>query len=84
MKFAWWHAISIALCSSLVTSAAHAQTHAPEPIVVTSARIGCLDIQKAPNLTALVAKVCDGKGSCNYKAPTPQEYTHEGVKAADL
>jgi len=68
MKFAWWHAISIALCSSLVTSAAHAQTHAPEPIVVTSARIGCLDIQKAPSprlggaqLRSVVLGRCDAQ-----------------------
>lgn len=53
-----------------------------EPITVTEARIGCLDIQKTGNLTGLVAGACNGRGECSYKAPTPGEYTHAGVQAA--
>ena len=53
-----------------------------EPIQVIEARIGCLDIQKSGNLTALVAGACNNRGSCSYKAPTPDEYTRAGVQAA--
>jgi hypothetical protein len=56
--------------------AAHSQ------IKVTEARIGCLDIQKSGNLTAIVARACNGKMSCSYKAPTPDQYKREGVTAA--
>lgn len=52
------------------------------PITVTAARIGCLDIQKSGNLTAIVAKACNNKGNCTYKAPTPDEYKAAGVQAA--
>jgi hypothetical protein len=55
---------------------AEAQIH------VIEARIGCLDIQRDPNLTNLVATVCERKQVCSYKAPTPKEYTAAGVKAA--
>jgi pimeloyl-ACP methyl ester carboxylesterase len=51
------------------------------PINVTKARIGCLDIQVGGNLTRLVSGVCDGKTSCAYQAPTPDEYTRAGVTA---
>jgi pimeloyl-ACP methyl ester carboxylesterase len=54
---------------------------APDPIKVTKARIGCLPIQPDGNLTAIVARACDNKGSCSFKAPTPQEYAREGVRA---
>ncbi len=50
-------------------------------ITVTGARIGCLDIQKQPNLTALVASACNGKASCSYKAPTESQYRAAGVEA---
>jgi pimeloyl-ACP methyl ester carboxylesterase len=52
-------------------------------INVRSARIGCLDIQPLGNLTKLVAPACNGKKSCSYKAPTPQQYQAAGVKAAE-
>ena len=50
-------------------------------IVVTSARIGCLDIQKSGNLTAFVAKACNGKYDCSYKAPSEDAYRRMGVRA---
>lgn len=50
-------------------------------IQVTKARIGCLDIQTTGNLTGLVAKECNGKSECTYKAPTQSEYTSAGVAA---
>src|SRR5262252_8472189 len=53
-----------------------------DPITVTKARIGCLDLQKDGNLTGLVAAACNGRASCSYKAPTPDEYTRAGVRAA--
>jgi pimeloyl-ACP methyl ester carboxylesterase len=53
-----------------------------EPIQVIEARIGCLDIQKTGNLTGLVSAACNNRGSCSYKAPTPDEYTRAGVQAA--
>jgi hypothetical protein len=58
--------------------------HAPQRgvITVSRARIGCLDIQREPNLTSLVARSCDGRKSCSYEAPTPDEYTRAGVQAA--
>lgn len=54
---------------------------APGAITVTAARIGCLDIQTEPNLTALVSQACDNQASCAYKAPTEDEYTAAGVTA---
>jgi pimeloyl-ACP methyl ester carboxylesterase len=65
-------------------SAAAAPAHAPTPdaITVSMARIGCLDIQTTGNLTAIVGNACDGKKSCSFKAPTQDQYTREGVKAA--
>jgi hypothetical protein len=50
-------------------------------IRVNSARMGCLDIQKDPNLTGLVGSVCKRKFSCSYKAPTEKEYRAAGVQA---
>jgi pimeloyl-ACP methyl ester carboxylesterase len=52
-----------------------------DPITVTKARIGCLDIQKDPNLTPLVASACNGRGSCSYKAPSEDQYRRAGVVA---
>jgi len=54
---------------------------AQDVINVTFARIGCLDIQKDGNLTPLVGQACNGKASCTYKAPTPDQYKRAGVKA---
>ena len=51
-------------------------------ITVTTARIGCLDIQRSPNLTSLVGRACNGRQSCSYKAPTPAAYQRAGVRAA--
>jgi pimeloyl-ACP methyl ester carboxylesterase len=50
-------------------------------IAVDMARIGCLDLQQDGNLTALVASVCNGRTTCRYKAPTPEEYRRAGVQA---
>jgi pimeloyl-ACP methyl ester carboxylesterase len=50
-------------------------------ITVTKARIGCLDIQTGGNLTNIVATACNNRGSCSYKAPTPNEYSKAGVQA---
>lgn len=50
-------------------------------IRVDRARIGCLDIQKDPNLTKLVANTCNGKTTCSYKAPTEDQYRRAGVVA---
>jgi hypothetical protein len=61
------------LATLLCTGIAQAQIH------VDRARIGCLDIQKDPNLTGLVAAACNGKASCSYKAPTESEYRRVGV-----
>lgn len=52
-----------------------------DPITVTKARIGCLDIQQDGNLTGLVGAACNGRGSCSYKAPTEDEYRRAGVVA---
>src|SRR6185369_10604769 len=54
----------------------------PGLIHITKARIGCLDIQHAGNLTELVKKACDGKKNCSYKAPNPDQYKQAGVQAA--
>lgn len=52
-------------------------------ITVTRARIGCLDnpSRNQGNLTKVVAKACNGQPSCSFQAPTPEQYTAEGVKA---
>ena len=68
---------TIVLCSLLVAGIV-----ASAQIKVTEARIGCLDIQKSGNLTAIVAKACNGKMSCSFKAPTEDQYKREGVQAA--
>jgi hypothetical protein len=52
------------------------------PIKITSARIGCLDLQKTGNLTRLVGAACNGRGSCTFAAPTPDQYARAGVTAA--
>src|SRR5260370_684861 len=51
-------------------------------IHVDEARICCLGMQKDGNLTGLVGGACNGRASCSYKAPTPDEYTRAGVRAA--
>ena len=60
-----------------------APSHAPKPglITVSAARIGCLDIQGDPNMTSLVARACDDKKKCSFKAPTEDEYKRAGVQA---
>jgi hypothetical protein len=55
--------------------------HADSGIVVTKARIGCLAIQTDGNLTEVVAKACNGKDACSYKAPTESAYKRDGVRA---
>ena len=50
-------------------------------IHVTKARIGCLDIQKSGNLTAVVRRACNGKTSCSYKAPSERQYRRMGIRA---
>jgi hypothetical protein len=69
MKFKW---IIAPFPLFVALSTAQAQIH------VDSARIGCLDVQKDPNLTGFVANACNGKISCSYKAPTESQYRHEG------
>ncbi len=70
------------LPSALVALAVLAPEVAPAQITVTTARIGCLDIQTAGNLTPVVRRACDGRATCTYRAPTPQQYTAAGVRAA--
>jgi hypothetical protein len=56
MKLKW----ILGTFSLLVTlGAAQAQIH------VDAARIGCLDIQKDPNMTGLAGNACNGKISCS-------------------
>lgn len=47
-----------------------------KPVIhVTEAQIGCLDLKEnRDNLTAVVSGACNGKYTCSYKAPTPDEY----------
>jgi hypothetical protein len=71
MKVRSYAALALFLCAGI----AQAQIH------VDRGRIGCLDIQKDPNLTGLVADACNGKSSCSYKAPTESEYRRDGVAA---
>lgn len=52
-----------------------------DTIHVTRARIGCLDIQASGNLTDMVAKACDRKKTCAFKAPTESQYRAAGVSA---
>src|SRR5262245_12890765 len=59
----------------MCVSVAQAQIH------VDQARIGCLDIQRDPNLTGLVGNACNGKPTCSYKAPTEDQYRRAGVVA---
>ncbi len=66
---AWGHPPAQLACSS-------------NKIEVRFARIGCLDIQRSGNLTAIVAGQCNGRTSCAYKAPTPTQYQRLGVQAA--
>ncbi len=74
-KLSWAIAATFVYLSS--AQAGHAQS-----INVVEARIGCLDIQKSGNLTAIVAKACNNKFSCSFKAPTQAAYRSEGVQAA--
>lgn len=71
----------------LVVAAIYASALSPalalaQGIHVESARIGCLDIQHTPNLTALVRERCEGHQACTYKAPTPGQYRAAGVHVA--
>lgn len=77
---AWNHPPANLVCNS---APAAPPTFPPgtEPINVTKARIGCLDIQQSGNLTNLVAHACDGLGACSYKAPTEDAYKRAGVQA---
>jgi microsomal dipeptidase-like Zn-dependent dipeptidase len=75
---AWTHGPAELFCEAPAASG----PPQPDVITVARARIGCLDIQTQPNLTDLVARACDGKKSCAFKAPTPDEYTRAGVRAA--
>lgn len=52
------------------------------PINIVKARIGCLDIQKEGNLTDIVGRDCNGRLTCSYEAPTPDQYALEHVRAA--
>ncbi|PYP91834.1 MAG: hypothetical protein DMG65_05905 [Candidatus Angelobacter sp. Gp1-AA117] len=69
------------VCAPPPTSGGTPSSGGVDAIEVTRARIGCLDIQPNPNLTALVANACNGKGHCSFKAPTPDEYRRAGVQA---
>jgi len=53
-----------------------------DSIHVTRARIGCLDIQRDGNLTNMVARACNDKKTCSFKAPTQDAYQRAGVQAA--
>ena len=66
---------SIMLVAFACASAAQAQIH------VDQARIGCLDIQKSGNLTAMVGSACNNRNYCEFKAPTPDQYQRAGVQA---
>ena len=78
---AWNHPAAELLCNPAPLPANHVFPAGAAAITVTKARIGCLDIQLDGNLTKLVAQVCDDRGSCSYKAPTPDAYLHAGVQA---
>jgi hypothetical protein len=56
--------------------------HDPNAINIVSARIGCLDIQKSGNLTSMVARDCNARTTCSFKAPTEAQYKAAGVQAA--
>lgn len=71
----------MAVATSCLTLMVPPPSVAASGIHVISARIGCLDIQHRPNLTALVKRSCDGRDTCIYKAPTPAEYKRAGVHA---
>ncbi len=75
MKTAGLTALAL-VAAALWSPAAHAGK-----IHIDSARIGCLDIQHAPNLTGWVGRSCNGKWTCSFKAPTPNEYRAAGVHA---
>lgn len=91
---AWNHPPAELHCNAAPAPApapAPAAAPAPAPFIkmpasggidVTKARIGCLDIQKDGNLTALVQQACDHRNSCSYKAPTEDQYKRAGVRAA--
>ncbi|HYL10174.1 MAG TPA: alpha/beta hydrolase [Candidatus Acidoferrales bacterium] len=76
MKFRLSLVGRIMFCSLLVGGGV-----AQGQIRVTKARIGCLDIQTDGNLTGVVARACNNRQSCSYKAPTPDQYKREGVQA---
>jgi hypothetical protein len=51
-------------------------------IHVVKARLGCLDLQTAGNITSLVKERCDGLQRCAFKAPSEAEYRALGIRAA--
>ncbi|HLW51347.1 MAG TPA: membrane dipeptidase [Candidatus Angelobacter sp.] len=75
---AWTHGPAELLCEAPTP----AGTPQPDTITIARARIGCLDLQTAPNLTEIVGRACNGRKTCAFKAPSPDEYTREGVRAA--
>jgi hypothetical protein len=58
-----------------------APTSHPGHVHVRTARIGCLDIQTAPNLTSMVERACNDRAACQFKAPTEAAYRAAGVSA---
>lgn len=71
------HAVAVVTVLALMLMAGAASAD----IKIVKARIGCLDLQTAGNLTKVAGTACDGKETCSYKAPTPKEYEAAGVKA---
>jgi hypothetical protein len=78
MAIALWVACSAVVAADRMRGNATAQTG----IEVVSARIGCLDIQRAPNLTSVVARACNGRDRCSFQAPMPKVLAQLGVKRA--
>ena len=63
-----------------LAGASHADP--PSTIHVIGAREGCLDIQKADNITHLVAQVCEGRHDCQFHAPSSDDLQREHVPVA--
>jgi hypothetical protein len=78
---AWKNPPAHLVCNPPPLPAGHTFPAGAGPITVTKARIGCLDIQHDANLTNLVARSCNGRTSCWYKAPTEAAYKAAGVRA---
>jgi hypothetical protein len=75
-------AVTIA-ASGAIAALLVAQTSEADPpgIHVTAARIGCLRKQLTPNLTSMVAGFCEGKQTCDFRAPDENTYRRAGVHA---